>query len=148
MGCWCGTVDTRAIPRRDGQFGFHAVRGRWLPVDRDRWTRDIGQGNEPALRWWAGSPVSATTNDDPPCVRAGTCRITHTGSVPTCTGMKIRRHDVDHGSTAPDGDPQCAGRSYWLVRGADASRSSWLGLRGTQMGGRLLVTSTIEIKKV
>ncbi len=95
----------------------------------------------------AGSPVSATTNDDPPCVRAGTCRITHTGSVPTCTGMKIVDTMSTTGPTAPDGDPQCAGRSYWLVRGADASPVLLAEDCVTQMGAATTGTSTIEIKK-
>ena len=95
----------------------------------------------------AGSPGLATTNDDPPCVRAGTCRITHTGSVPTCTGMRIVDTMSTTGPTAPDGDPECPGRSYWLVRGADASPVLLAEDCVTQIGAATTGASTIEIKK-
>jgi hypothetical protein len=67
------------------------------------------------------APVSATRVGDPLCVGAGTCRIERTWMVPKCRSMKIVDTRSTLGPTEPDGAAECVGRSYWLVRGADAS---------------------------
>jgi hypothetical protein len=61
--------------------------------------------------------------------------------------MKIVDTRSTMGPTEPDGAAECVGRSYWLVRGADASPVLLGEDCVTQMGAATTGASTIEIKK-
>ena len=93
------------------------------------------------------APASAANVGDPLCVGAGTCRVERTWMVPKCTSMKIVDTRSTMGPTEPDGGDECVGRSYWLVRGADASPVLLAEDCEIQIGAATTGTSTIEIKK-
>jgi hypothetical protein len=68
--------------------------------------------------------------------------------VPKCTSMKIVDTRSTMGPTEPDGNgDECAGRSYWLVRGADASPVLLAEDCDSQTGAATTGTATIEIKQ-
>jgi hypothetical protein len=93
------------------------------------------------------APASTASVGDPVCVGAGTCRIERMWMVPKCTSMKIVDTRSTLGPTEPDGSAECVGRSYWLVRGADASPVLLAEDCEIQTGAATTGTSTIEIKK-
>jgi hypothetical protein len=95
----------------------------------------------------AKAPVSTTNVGNPSCVRDESCRVERTWNVPKCAGAKI----VDTRSTLwpfqPDGNgDECVGRSYWLVRGGEASPVLLADDCETQTGPATTGTATIQIE--
>ncbi len=67
-------------------------------------------------------PVSTTNVGNLSCIRDGSCRVARAWNVPKYAGAQILDTRSTLGPLQPDGNgDECVGRSYWLVRGADAS---------------------------
>ena len=100
------------LPRGKGVAGSPLI-GIDGPATLDKET------NLPELA--TGVPSPAANVGDPPCVGAGTCRITRSWGVPRQPRMRIVATVSTVGPFQPDGNgDECVARSYWLVRGAPA----------------------------